>query len=839
MKESEFLINGMTCTACEKHVRDAVSKINGIKKINISIISGIMKIEHSDNVTPKKIINAVKKAGYGAELRAPNNNFKEEWNIRENKITNNLKTMQYRLISSLILLAPLLYISMGGMLNLPYSDLGGNTLLSVTIQVILTSCIVFINKHFYISGFRALYQKSPNMDTLVSIGSLSAFLYGLWICIKIFASAQIGDLQAITKYSHMLYLESAATILTLVTVGKYLETVSKNKTSDVLSRLVNLTPQTAIVERNGKELSIPAEEISVNDIVLIKPGQIIPADGIVIEGRGFVDQAAITGESMPVEKNPGDKVISPAVNKNGSFKFRAVKVGNNTTFAQIIKLVDEAESTKAPIARIADRVSGVFVPIVLLITFVTIIAWLIAGESFEFALNCAISVLVISCPCALGLATPAAITVGIGKAAEHGVLIKSAETLEKLHSIDTIALDKTGTVTNGTPEVSDTQVYSENLNKNSLISIAASIEANSEHPIAAAIVNYAKEKGIEFTTPSTIEVIPGMGVSTIINNIKYFAGNKEFIYKNCCNVPNIINPKNKTQVFISDNNNLLGVITITDTIRTSAKAAILKLKKLGLNIILLTGDNKFTAETVSKETGIDKFFSELLPQDKNKIIKDLQKAGCNVMMIGDGINDAPALATADIGAAIGSGTDIAIDAADIILIKNSLEDAVFSINLSHAVIKNIKENLFWAFFYNILGIPIAAGVLFPLFGIVLTPMVAAAAMSFSSVSVVLNALRLKFFNNRLNRKKNIKPIKNIDLGETKMKVIELNIEGMMCAHCQNRVPKTLESISGVENVTVNLEDKTATVTCNDNINPTILTEAIKKDGYNTVSYKLI
>ena len=838
IRTDKFIISGMSCAACEKHIKETVIKLEGVKGVRVNLLAASMYVMYdSDNINIDKIINSVKNAGYEAELQGgENTNYRKDWEQRRDAVLVSVKKMQFRLISSIFLLIPLMYISMGTMLNLPFADFGGNIIASVFAQFILTTCVIIINKHFYISGFSALIQKSPNMDTLVSLGSLSAYIYGVVIILQ-------GNIPE--DLSHNLYFESAATILTLVTVGKYLETVSKNKTSATLEHLIDLSPKTSVVLKDGEEKIVPSEDIKIGDIVFIKPGYTIPVDGIVVDGTGYVDESAITGEGLPVEKRAGDNVISVTINKNGSFKFKAQKVGNDTTFAQIVRLVEDAGSSKAPIARIADRVSGIFVPVVLLISLVTFIAWLIAGQTFEFALNCAVSVLVISCPCALGLATPVAIMVGIGKAAEHGVLVKSAEILENMHQIDTVALDKTGTITEGKPVVCDVIAAAE-FDKKELLAVAAALESNSEHPLASAIVEYAKLNDISFVPVSTIEITAGMGISAVVNGIKYFAGNKDFILKN-----STVDDRElqffeqqyldgaKTLVWVSCSKYLLGLIALSDGIRETSKVSIADFHKLGLHTVLLTGDNTHAAESVCCAVGIDKCYSGLLPQNKDFIIRQLKNSGHRVMMIGDGVNDAPSLVRADIGAAIGAGTDIAIEAADIILLKNSLSDAVFAINLSKAVVRNIKENLFWAFFYNILGIPLAAGIFYQSTGVTLNPMIAAFAMSFSSVSVVLNALRLRLFNNKISIIKKNKKDFFTAAGAKKMKKIELVIEGMMCAHCQARVKNALESIEGVESVSVNLENKKALVICNDIVEPAMLTAAVKSDGYEPVSYKII
>lgn len=653
-------------------------------------------------------------------------------------------------------LHPLLYLAMGHMLSLPMPDIlcgTENALILAFSQLLIAVPIIFINRHFYQSGFRALWKRVPNMDSLVAIGSGAALVYGIFAIYRMIYGLGHGDTALVEKYSHLLYFESSAMILALVTVGKYLEARSKAKTSDALGKLVGLAPKTAVVIRNGKEQTVPCEQVITGDIVIIKPGQSIPVDGIVTEGYGYVDQSAITGESIPVEKNEGDEVISATINKNGSFKFRASKVGNDTTLSQIIRLVDEAGNTKAPIARLADKISGVFVPVVILAAIVTGIVWLLSGQTFEFALNCAISVLVISCPCALGLATPVAIMVGTGKAAEYGILIKSAESLENLHSIDTIVLDKTGTITSGHPQVTDISVLDSSMTRQEFLSLAASVESGSEHPLAAAVLERAKTDGLSINTPEQFEILAGRGVHVVMDKAEYLAGNVAFMQESGIVFPSdfirdVVEKyaaQGKTPLLFSRDAHLIGVIAVADTIRDSSRIAIKQFGQMGLNVVMLTGDNKVTAEAIRKELEIKETISDVLPTDKEACIRSLQDKGHKVAMVGDGVNDAPALTRADIGIAIGAGTDIAIDSADVVLMKDSLQDVVTAINLSKRVIKNIHMNLFWAFFYNAMGIPLAAGAFYPVFKILLSPMIGSAAMSLSSLCVVTNALRLRFF----------------------------------------------------------------------------------------------
>lgn len=846
MKTEKFQITGMSCAACQIHVAKSVQKLDGVSDVDVSLLANTMVVKYDDLKTDsQKIAEAVSKAGYGAflfEHHGGRNDFRREWQRRKEEEVLNQKKLKRRLTLSIIFLLPLLYISMGHMLLLPVPlFLSGkeNSLLFAFTQFLLTIPVVVINGHFFVSGIKAFFNKMPNMDSLVAIGAGASLLYGIFAIYMMIYGFSHGNFDFVLRYSKVLYFESCATILTLVTVGKYLEARSKAKTSDALDKLVNLAPKTAVIIRNGKEVIIPSEQVVSGDIVLIKPGESIPVDGVVTDGYGYVDQSAITGESIPVEKNIGDEVLSATVNKNGSFRFRASNVGEDTTLARIIKLVDEAGSSKAPIARLADSISGIFVPAVIVIAILTAICWIAAGQSFEFAFNCAVSVLVISCPCALGLATPVAIMVGMGKAAEYGILIKSAESLERLHSVDTVVLDKTGTVTSGRPKVTDVEVFA-NLSEKDFLSIAASIEQGSEHPLAGAVVNKAKEEGIEIKTPDKFEIIPGKGVLAVIDGESYTAGNIKLMSENEVEDSAFFGKMSekysylgKTPLFFAKNKKLLGLIAVADSVRQTSAEAVMYLKQSGLRVILLTGDNRLTAGSIAKEVGIDEVIADVRPEGKEAEVGRLQDSGHRVAMVGDGVNDAPALVRADVGIAIGAGTDIAVDSGDVVLMKDSLLDVVRAIRLSGEVVKNIRTSLFWAFVYNIIGIPVAAGVLYPAFGLLLSPMIAAAAMSLSSVCVVSNALRIRLFRDNIEEQPKEK---ELFAGDKNMKKIML-IDGMMCAHCQKRVHDVLSALDGVAEVDVNLENKTAVVVCSKEIDDKILTDAVTNAGYEVLSIK--
>lgn len=747
----KFCVTGMTCSACSANVEKSVKKLDGVQSVNVNLLTNSMQVEYEETlVDNEKIIEAVTNAGYGAS--------DYDSSISDNKKSNTpakdeQKEMKQRIIISVLFLLPLLYLTMGHMLMfpMPKSLMGEENAIALSFtQLLLTLPIVYVNRKYYQVGFRSLLHRAPNMDTLIAIGSSAAILYGLFAIYRIGYGLGHGDLVIVKKYMQDLYFESAATILTLITLGKYLEARSKGKTSEAITKLLDLAPKTATVIRNGKELVIPVEEVKVGDVIIVKPGQSIPVDGVIIEGSSSVDQSALTGESVPVEKQAGDPVSAATINKTGYFKFRAEKVGNDTTLAQIIRLVEEASSSKAPISKLADKISGIFVPVVIIIAIASAIIWLLAGQSFEFALSIGIAVLVISCPCALGLATPVAIMVGTGKGAQNQILIKSAEALETLHTVQTVVLDKTGTITEGKPEVTDILPVKDS-DKFHLLQIAASMEKSSEHPFAEAIVRKAEAEEIELLKPEDFQTVPGRGIAAVINGKKHFAGNKAFMLDNGIDaseydrITEQLADEGKTPLYFAEDRKLIGIIAAADVVKPSSAKAIQELKAMGIDVIMLTGDNKKTAEAIRMQLKLDKVISEVLPQDKEKEITKLQETGRKTAMIGDGINDAPALARADVGIAIGAGTDVAIEAADVVLMKSSLQDAVTAIQLSKATIRNIKENLFWAFFYNALGIPLAAGVFYTAFGLKLSPMFGAAAMSLSSVFVVTNALRLRFF----------------------------------------------------------------------------------------------
>lgn len=778
--------------------------------------------------------------------------------------------MKVRLVASIVLLIPLMYVAMGSMMGLPVPGiLTGmeNAMISALTQLILTVPILVLNRKFYKVGLKALVKRAPNMDSLVAIGSGASLVYGLFAMYRMAWGFGHQDMAVVHEYAHALYFESAAMILTLVTVGKYLEARSRSKTSDALGKLVDLAPKTAVIIKNGQEVTVPAEQVAAGDIVVIRPGESIPVDGIVTEGAGYVDQAAITGESIPVEKMSGDTVISATINKNGTFRFRASKVGEDTTLSQIIRLVDEAGNSKAPIARLADKVSGIFVPVVIGIAILTAIVWIVAGQDFEFALSNAIAVLVISCPCALGLATPVAIMVGTGKAAEYGILIKSAESLENLHSIDTVILDKTGTITSGHPEVTDIEVLDPSMSPEEFLSRAAALEAGSEHPLAQAVLEKAKGDGVSSVQAEDFQARTGRGVSARISGKNWLAGNLAFMEEEKAMGPEqetaLVREKmgqyasqGKTPLLFVRDGQAAGIIAVADTVRETSRAAIRKFKEMGLTVVMLTGDNKVTAEAIRKELDIAEAVSDVLPTEKEACVRSWQEKGHKVAMVGDGINDAPALTRADIGIAIGAGTDIAIDSADVVLMKDSLQDVVTAIELSRAVVRNIHMNLFWAFFYNILGIPVAAGALFPAFGLRLSPMIGSAAMSLSSVCVVTNALRLRFFKPALgdqadgpakaeeDREKtdsteNIPERSGVDNKEDEKGMVMMKktlvVEGMMCEHCKMHVEKALAGVAGVDSAQVDLEKKTATVSLTEDVADQVLMDAVKEAGYEPVS----
>lgn len=836
MTEKKFTVGGMTCAACQANVEKTVSRLDGTESVDVNLLTGRMKVSYDESrLTADDIIKSVNSAGYTAsEENVQHSQSKTQWKERRSAEGSDTESRKRRLILSVILLIPLMYVSMGAMAGLPlpsFLKVEENALISAFTQLLIAAPVLILNKKFFISGFKALSKKMPNMDSLVAIGSAASFLYGIFAIYRMMWAVRTGNSELLHRYAHSLYFESSAMILTLVSVGKFLETRSKAKTSETLGKLAALAPKTANVIRNEKEISVQTEEICIGDTVVIRPGGSIPVDGEVISGSGYVDQSAITGESIPVRKSAGDSVISATVNRSGSFNFKASKIGDNTTLAQIIRMVDEAGSSKAPVARLADKISGIFVPTVMVIALITAVIWLIAGKSFEFALNCAVSVLVISCPCALGLATPVAIMVGTGKAAEIGILVKSAESLETLHSVDTVVLDKTGTVTEGKPSVTDIIPFG--ISENELLKIAASLENKSEHPLGKAVIEKANERNITLLDAENFESVSGRGIKGEINGTVYIGGSETFIIESGIDftqkeATNRLALSGKTPMIFADKKNIIGIIAAADTVKGTSLSAIKELQKSGIKTVLLTGDNALTAKAIGAELEIKNIVADVMPADKEKEIRLLQDKGKKVAMIGDGINDAPALTRADVGIAIGSGTDIAVESADVVLIKNSLSDAVTAIKLSRSVMKNIKMNLFWAFFYNILGIPLAAGALYPVFGILLSPMIGSLAMSLSSLCVVTNALRLRNF-----KADNDNQIINEDKGETSMTKI-LKIEGMMCEHCKARVQKALEAVDGVKSVNIDLETKTAEVELSENIDISALTSAVTDAGYEVI-----
>ena len=845
----KFKVNGMTCSACSANVEKSVKKLPGVSSVQVNLLSGTMNTEFDSGILNEtQIMQAVEKAGYGAELFSKTGNAAKAGEKKQDATRQEIQSMKTRLISSVVFLIPLMYISMGHMLSFPLPGwLHGahNAMTFALVQFLLTLPILYINRKYYLKGFPSLFRGAPNMDTLIAVGSAAAVVYGIFAMFRISYGLGNGDMELISRYSMDLYFESAGTILTLITLGKYLETRSKGKTSEAITKLMDLSPKTAWVLRDGIETEIPVENVVVGDMVLVKPGQRIPVDGIVREGSSSVDQSALTGESIPVEKRPGDTVISASINKTGFLKFEAQKVGDDTTLAQIIQLVEEAGSSKAPIAKLADKISGIFVPIVMAIAAVSFIVWLIAGQTFEFALSAAIAVLVISCPCALGLATPVAIMVGTGKGAENGILIRSGGALEIAHSVNAVALDKTGTITEGKPRVTDILTVA-GITEKELLSIAAALEKPSEHPLAEAVLEKARQERIEILPAEDFEAVSGKGIAAKVNGRQYYAGNLSMLKAKNISAEIMeaesqrFAGEGKTPLLFADETSLLGIIAAADVVKLSSKKAIAELQRLGLDVIMLTGDNRLTAEAIKNQLGLNKAIAEVLPQDKEKIIRDLQAEGKKVAMVGDGINDAPALARADVGIAIGAGTDIAMESADIVLMKSSLMDAVTAIRLSKAVIRNIKQNLFWAFFYNTIGIPLAAGVFYPLFALKLNPMFGAAAMSLSSVFVVTNALRLKWFKPaegpEESHLEDTASSNIIQKEEDFMKKVMM-IEGMSCDHCSATVEKVLSGIDGVKSAKVNLKKKSADVKLDKEVPDEVLKAAVTDAGYEVVGIK--
>ena len=825
MRKEKYNVIGMTCSACQAHVDKAVREMKGINDVNVNLLSNSMDVEFDENIVSESdIFKAVENAGYGLS--------KESIKDPKKKYSNDdvIEKMRKRLITSLIFWIPLMYVSMHKMVNLPTPSFMENAVIFGFIQILLLIPIIIVNRNYFSSGFKKLAKRNPNMDSLIAIGSSAAIVYGIYAMTMIVYGHMHDNMELVHKFMHDLYFESAGTILTLITVGKYLETKSKGKTGDAINKLIDLAPKTATIVRENKEIVIPTGEIEKGDIVIIKPGNNIPVDGKVIEGESTVDESAITGESIPVFKRVGDMLISGTINKNGYMKIEADKVGEDTTLSQIIKLVEEASNSKAPISRIADRVSGVFVPIVIGIAIIATIIWLVLGQSIEFALSIGISILVISCPCALGLATPVAIMVGTGKGAENGILIKSAEVLENIHNMNTFVFDKTGTITEGKPIVTDIKSL---IDEDEFIKKVYSIESNSEHPLAEAVCEMAKSKSVEKEPVENFKAVAGKGIEATINKKKYIGGNQKLLEEYKVNLKEIksqmdsLSNDGKTVLIFACDNKLIGYIAVADTIKNTSREAIENLKKLDKEIIMITGDNKLVADSIAKDVGIEKVIAEVLPQDKQDEVDKLQKEGKKVCFIGDGINDSPALVKADIGMAIGSGTDIAIESADVVLMKSDLRDVVTAVDLSQKTISNIKLSLFWAFIYNIIGIPIAAGLLYNVNGLKLSPMIGAAAMSLSSFCVVSNALRLRFF----------KPRKTVNKDEEKDNMKTVYVEGMMCEHCKARVEKALSEVEGVLSANVSLEEKKASIELEKEVSDEVLKKAVEDAGYTVKDIK--
>jgi len=828
----KYKVTGMTCSACSSRVEKCVGKLDGVNTVSVNLLTNSMQIDFDESkLTEEKIADSVTQAGYGMEIPTGKSEKKEE---KEDIVEKNIENMKKRTIWSFIFLIPLMYVAMGHMAGLPQpSFLRGdaNAVSFALTQLLLCIPVLYINRAYFERGFRSLIHGAPNMDTLISVGSGASLIYGIFAIYRMGYGLGTQNMELVHRYLHDLYFESAVMILALINIGKYLEARSKGKTSEAIQKLMDLAPKTALVERNGQVVEIAAEDMLTGDILQVKPGSSIPADGVVIEGRTSVDEAAITGESMPVEKKEGDTVTAATLNKTGFIRMRAARVGQDTTFSQIIRLVEEASSSKAPIARMADKIAGIFVPTVMGIALLTGIVWLLMGAEFEFALSCAIAVLVISCPCALGLATPVAIMVGTGKGAENGILIKSGEALEITHNVQSVVLDKTGTITEGKPVVTD--IISFGMSENKILEISAALEKKSEHPLAEAVL--LKAEGMELPNAENFAAIPGKGITAKIQGNIYYAGNQKLMQEQGISCEKALSSmeklskEGKTPLILADEKQVFGIIGVADVVKPTSAKAIQELKKLGIQVIMLTGDNARTAKAIQKQLDIDTVIAEVLPQDKEREISRLQEEGKTVVMVGDGLNDAPALARADVGIAIGAGTDVAIESADIVLMKNDLQDVATAIELSKAVIRNIKENLFWAFFYNVCGIPLAAGVLYPVFGLKLSPMFGAAAMSLSSLFVVSNALRLRFFH---SLKKGKTQPESIQEKKEEKNMYTMKIEGMMCPHCQAAVTKALEALEGTK-AEVNLEKKEAYVETG--LEKEALKKAVEDAGYQVLS----
>ncbi len=843
----------MSCAACQARVEKAVSGVKGVQKCSVSLLTNTMGVE--GNANSSDIIKAVENAGYGAQIKFEQSNKKSDFSNKLKSEEEALKDkttpkLLKRLITSVAFLLVLMYFSMGhSMFNFPLPEFfSGNHIAVGLVEMILTIIIIFINRQFFISGFKSLFHRAPNMDTLIAIGSGAAFIYSV-VILFIMTRAQLdGDAEQVMKLMMELYFESSAMILTLITVGKTLESYSKGKTTNALKSLMKLAPKTANVIRDEKEITVDIDEVRVNDIFVVRPGERIPVDGIVLEGESAVDESSLTGESIPVDKKCNDNVSSATINQSGFLKCRASKVGEDTTFAQIIKMVSEASATKAPVARLADKISGIFVPVIILLSIITFAIWMIIGQPIGYSLARAITILVVSCPCALGLATPVAIMVGNGIGAKNGILFKTAEALQETGNIQIVALDKTGTITNGKPVVTDVLPLG-NYSETELLKIAYSLESKSEHPLAKAITKHAQDLGIENIESTDFKSLSGNGIKAKIDGQEYRAGNKNYISLTAIvssgeeELADKLSQEGKTPIFFSKDNELIGIIAIADTIKEDSPKAIKELQDMGIHVVMITGDNERTAKAIGKQTGVNEVIAEVLPNEKEKIIKELQKHG-KVCMVGDGINDAPALTRANIGMAIGAGTDVAIDSADVVLMKNNLTDVSAAIRLSKKTYYNIIENLFWALIYNSCLIPIAAG-LFVWANITMEPMYGAAAMSLSSFCVCMNALRLNLINIHKPRKNKKKKqittnsdgrlLDVAEKGENKMETKTIVIKGMMCPHCEASVKKALESVEGVVNANVSHTEGKAVVTLSSPVENSVLKQAVEARDYTVVS----
>ncbi len=847
----KFSVTGMSCAACSAHVEKAVAKVPGVTSVTVSLLTNSMNVEGT--AASSDIIQAVTQAGYGASLQGGEQNTSAPAFDEEALKDHETPKLRKRLIASVVILIPLMYVSMGHMMwNWPLpSFMAGNHVAMGLYQMLLTILVMIINQKFFISGFTSLLHKSPNMDTLVALGSGASFAYSTYALFAMTGAQMRMDMDAVMQYMDEFYFESAAMILTLITVGKMLEAYSKGKTTNALKSLMQLAPKKATILRDGEEVSVPVEQVQIGDIFVVRPGESVPVDGVIIEGNSALNESALTGESIPVDKAEGDSVSAATLNQSGFLKCRATRVGNDTTLSQIIQMVSDAAATKAPIAKVADKVSGVFVPAVISIAIVTIIVWLLVGQDFGFALARGISVLVISCPCALGLATPVAIMVGNGVGAKNGVLFKTAVSLEETGKVDIVALDKTGTITQGEPKVTD-MIPGEGITKDTLMQTALALELKSEHPLAKAIVAYGEEQQITVSAADDFQAMPGNGLSGIVSGARVFGGNLKFISGKTTVSEQMqrqaeeLAKQGKTPLFFATEEKLFGIIAVADVIKEDSPQAISQLQNMGIEVVMLTGDNERTAEAIGAQAGVDRVIAGVLPDGKERVIRELQQRG-KVAMVGDGINDAPALTRADMGIAIGAGADVALDAADVVLVKSSLSDVPAAIRLSRAVLRNIHENLFWAFIYNVIGIPIAAGVWYHWFGLKLNPMFGAAAMSLSSFCVVTNALRLNFvkvYSTKRDKKKNHKKnqnqqdvqiVVNTDVMAEKQeendmeKVIE--IKGMMCGHCEAHVKKALEALDGVASAEASHEKGTAVVQLSGSVDDAALKKAVEEEGY--------